>query len=214
MHKHPILPVVLLFGLCSAPLALSQTFKYEAYLAGTKVGTATVHVEISDEDYHLSGSARAQGILRWFGKWRTRFDVKGWIKGDELTLDEYRYVERGEHKRRELSVRDGVLRVVKNGKPRRPRKALPGTDFLTGLFVNPQCHEEQLLHTGRHSYRLRRLGSPIETIGTAKCRYEIHDDDGDRYVASVEFAQLGDLTIPVKMTFGGFIQGRMELVEP
>ncbi len=214
MHKHPILLAVALFGLCSTPEALSQTFKYQAYLAGAKVGTATVHVEISEDDYFLSGSAKAQGILRWFGKWRTRFEVKGRITGDELTLEEYRYVEREEHKRRELSIRDGVLRVIKNGKPRRPRKALPGTDVLTSFFVNPQCHDEQLLHTGRHNYQLRRLGPPIETIDSSRCRYEIHDDDGDRYVASVEFAQLGDLTIPVKMTFGGFIQGRMELVEP
>jgi len=214
MHKHPILLAVLLFSLCSAPQAFSQTFRYQAYLAGTKAGTAIVHVEISDKTYHLSGSAKAQGILKWFGKWRSRFEVKGRIDGDELFLDEYRYVEREERKRRELSVRDGVLRVVKNGKPRRPRKALPGTDILTGLFVNPRCHDEQLLHTGRHNYQLRRLDLPNETTGTSRCRYEIHDDDGDRYVASVEFAQLGDLTVPVKMTFGGFIRGRMELVEP
>ena len=173
-----------------------------------------MHVDISADDYSLSGTAKAQGILKWFGKWRSRFEVKGRIKGDELTLDEYRYVEREEHKRRELSVRDGVLRVIKNGKPRRPREALPGTDVLTSFFIKPQCHDEQLLHTGRHNYQLRRLGPTIETAGTSRCRYEIYDDDGDRYVASVEFAQLGDLTIPVKMTIGGFIQGRMELVEP
>ncbi len=214
MRKHLILLTALLFSACSAHVALGETFKYQAYLAGTKAGTATVHVDISDGDYSLSGSAKAQGILKWFGKWRTRFEVKGRIEGGALTLDEYRYVEREERKHRELSVREGVLRVVKNGKPRRPREALPGTDVLTGLFVKPQCHDEQLLHTGRHNYQLRRLGPPIETTGSSRCRYEIHDDEGDRYVASIEFAQFGDLTVPVRMTFGGFIRGRMELVEP
>lgn len=207
-----ILAVILGFAVSAE--TYGETLRYEGFIAGVRAGEATVELEISADSYVISGVAATNGLLDIFGNWRASFDAHGQIVDARPQITEFHYVEQDDEKQREVTVRDGVLLVFKNGKPRSRRSALPGVDLLTTLFVLPQCEEEKLLHTGRQNYRLRRIESPAEAFLAGLCRYDVVDDEGIRFQVSIEFARVADLTIPVKMTFEGLLTGWLELVAP
>ncbi len=195
----------LVFSSCVAQAA---TFEYQAYIGGLKAGHATVHVDLDQEFYEVSGSARAEGLVDALGSWYTKFSTTGKFVAGNAELIEYRYLEKGDHKRRDVSVRDGELRVIKNGKERPLRPAFPGVDVLTALYINPNCEEEKQLHSGRHWYVLKRIGPDADV-----CRYHVIDDDGDSYDAEFVYGERENLIIPVSITISGFLTGRMVLVE-
>ncbi|MCZ6643832.1 MAG: DUF3108 domain-containing protein [Gammaproteobacteria bacterium] len=192
----------------SSSVAQAATFKYHAYIGGVKAGHATVHVNLDEESYEVSGSARAEGLVDALNSWYTRFSSTGRFVDGNAELIEYRYVEKGDHKRRDVTVRDGELRVIKNGKQRPLRPAFPGVDVLTALYVDPTCEEEKQLHSGRHSYVLKR----IETDNDV-CRYHVTDDDGDSYRAEFVYGEVQNITVPLSITVTGFLTARMILVE-
>ena len=191
----------------SCTVAQAATFKYEAYIAGMKAGHATIRVDWNEDSYEVSGSARTDGLLEAFGSWHTRFTATGKFVAGIAQLIEYRYIEKGEHKHRDVTVRDGELRVIKNGKDRGLRPAFPGVDVLTAMYIAPRC-EEQQLHSGRHFYLLKRVGQDSNI-----CRYEVTDDDGDRYNADIVYGERENLTVPLSITLSGLLTGRLVLVE-
>jgi len=211
MQKLVVLLGVIL-GLASAAAGQGQTLRYEAYIAGIRAGGATVQLDISADDYVIVGTASADGLLDIFANWRVEFNAQGKIVDARAELTEFHYVERDDLNQREVTVRDGVLHVVENGKQLSTRSALPGTDLLTALFVAPQCSTAKLLHAGRQSFRLRRLESVNEAM--AICKYDVLDDAGEHFQVTAEFSMVGGLTIPVKLSYEGLLSGWLELVQP
>ena len=198
---------LLLVFFCS--VATAATFKYQAYIAGVKAGRATIHVDRNQDSYTVSGSAKAEGLVDARGSWHTRFVATGKVVEGVAELTQYRYVEKGDHKRRDVTVRDGELRVIKNGKERPLRPAFPGVDVLTALYIEPNCRQEQQLHSGRHYYALKRIGQDPEI-----CRYHVTDEDGDTYKADIVYTERENLTVPLSITLSGFLTGRMVLLDP
>ncbi|MCZ6619267.1 MAG: DUF3108 domain-containing protein [Gammaproteobacteria bacterium] len=192
----------------SSTVVQAATFKYEAYIAGIKVGHATIHVDWNEDSYEVSGSAHTDGLVDTFGSWHTRFTATGKFVAGIAQLIEYRYIEKGDHKHRDVTVRDGELRVIKNGKDRGLRPAFPGVDVLTALYIAPRCIPEQQLHSGRHFYLLKRVGQDSDV-----CRYEVTDDDGDSYRADIVYGERENLTVPLSITLSGLLTGRLVLVE-
>ena len=207
--------------------AAAVVLRYDAFVGGAKVGEARVHVVIDDGRYQIQGSARTLGLLDTFSDWRNRFSARGEIKtrgeisarGETKSSGEgkvegiqplsFSYLEKDRDKRREVLVQEGALQVIKNGKVRPTLPAPAGLDVLTGLFVLPRCQGDQLLHTGRHHYRLTRLESQ-----PGRCRYVVIDDDNDRYEVSVAFVSRGGIVVPHRVAVDGFLTGTVVLRDP
>ena len=200
--------------------AAATLLRYDAFVGGAKVGEARVHVIIDEGGYQIQGSARTRGLLDTFSNWRNRFCARGGLNsarggkgeapggvGDQgIRPLSFSYLEKDRDRRREVLVQEGTLRVVKNGKVRPSRPAPAGFDVLTGFFVLPSCAGDQLLHTGRHHYRLTRLESK-----PGRCRYVVMDDDNDRYEVSVAFTNRGGVVVPHRVVVDGFLSGTVVL---
>ena len=186
-----------------------ETLRYEGFVAGVKAATATVHVRRGPDGYEVLGDAEARGIARLFGDWRSDFFAVGRLVGATPELVEYGYVEREGRKYRDVYLSEGLVRVIKNGNPRPTHPVLPGVDVLTAAFIRPTCDARQVLHTGRRSYRLSRIGQAID----GGCRYLVVAGDGDRYKVRIQYGAVGALTVPVRFTVAGFPQGKIILVD-
>lgn len=183
------------------------TLRYLAYVAGSRVGEATVQVAVDGGRYQVSGSAHSDGVLQGFSDWRNRFSAEGVLAGTERRGESFDYTERDRDKVRHVLVRDGTLQVTKNGKRRPQRVAPPGPDLISALFVGPHCEGDQRLHTGRHSYRLVWLGGDSET-----CRYRVVDDDDDTFEIDLRLGRLGSLVVLDEVRVHGWLSGRIERV--
>lgn len=191
-----------------------QLLTYEASIAGAPAGVATVAIARSPQRYRIAGQARATGLLDAFNPWRARF----WSTGDMIdsvpTPRTYRYVERGRDKRRDVTVDEGLLTVIKNGKQRPTRPALPGLDVLTALFVEPRCTAALPLHTGRHGYQLS-IQPPLadQTTTANRCKYQVIDEDQDSFAAELQFGPAAGYRVPTRITVSGTLSGSMQLTD-
>ena len=184
------------------------TLRYAAFLAGAPVGEAAVSVTVADGRYQVEGDARSNGWLKGFTRWRNRFAAQGQVDGPHREPAEFSYTETDSDKERHLIVRDGTMQVTKNGRRRPPRPAPAGPDVISALFVQPHCGNDQVLHTGRHVYRLTRLQQ-----NPAGCRYEVTDDDGDTFEVELELGSREGLVVPEKITAYAWVTGWVELTD-
>ena len=203
------LSALLAFVVAGPGPVAAATFRYEAFVAGARAGEATVNVAVVEDRYEVSGTATADGVVEVFTDWHTRFQAHGQLLGGTLQPTEYSYVERDDDQHREVTVRDGMLRYFKNGRKRREHASPPGLDVLAALFVQPRCESERFVHSGRKEFRLTRVQSSREGV----CRYQVIDDDDDRYHADIRFGQRGKLTVPLSITVRGFLTGKAVLVD-
>jgi len=185
----------------------AATLHYEAFLAGVRVGAATVTVDLNGQSYAIRGDASATGVAYLFSDWRSEFHAGGRIVNGHPQLLAYGYNEHERRKQRILVLEDGLIHMTKNGKPGAPVPVLDGLDVLTAFFIQPDCWESQLLHTGRSNYRVE--GRPAGRAGG--CLFEVADDDGDRQRMVVEFGHRSGLVVPVKMTTRGLLRGSIVL---
>jgi hypothetical protein len=182
---------------------------YDAFLAGVRVGEAKVHLRLAAGRYEIRGTALALGMVERYSEWRNQFMAEGSVTDAGAQPETFSYLETDRNKRREVAVRSGVLQVTKNGKVRPARPTPPGLDVLSGLFIRPHCKGDQVLHTGRHGYRLSRLASE-----PGRCRYVVVDDDQDRYEVELTLARRDGLVVPGRFAFRGLLNGFLELREP
>jgi hypothetical protein len=181
--------------------------RYQAFLAGAPVGEATVNVAMANGVYVVEGSARSLGLMQRFSKWRTHFTARGRVEDAAGAGAEFSYAERNSGSTRFVQVSDGVLNVNKNGRQRPPVPSPPGPDVLSALFVPPHCRAEEVVHTGRSTYRLTRLRHD-----TGGCRYRVVDDDEDTFEMELQLQRLHHLVVPKRITVFGRITGSMVLV--
>jgi hypothetical protein len=184
------------------------TLRYRAFVAGAPVGEAEVNVSVINGFYQIEGDARSNGWLKGFTRWRNRFAASGSVAGLVKEPAEFTYTESDRDKHRHVIVRDGTMQVTKNGKerPERPSPAAP--DVVSALFVAPHCQDDQVLHTGRHVYRLSRIDRDV-----GGCRYTVVDDDGDTFEIDLDLGSRGGLVVPRKITFYAWLTGWVELTE-
>jgi len=204
--------VVTVIALLSCQFSSAETVQlhYQAFLGGASAGSARLALDQDAHQYSVIGSAKSKGLMESFNPWRAQFEARGSAADGGPVLEQYHYVEKDDRKLREVTVSEGLLRVVKNGKLRAELDALPGLDILTALFVKPKCDATLDLHTGRHGYQL--VSTKASPGGAADiCRYRARDDEGDSYQVTIEFAQIGELRVPRVIELNGFLSGRMKL---
>jgi len=200
----------------ASPEAVSQVaLTYEAYIAGINAGSAELMLQRSplrsnseDYQYHVEGTARSKGLWESFQQWRAEYSVTGQVAATTGVVPGHFYsLQTTPKKRREIHIRDGVLRETKNHKVRDPRPAQTGFDLLSAMFFLPPCHPSARVHTGRDGYTLARRGA-----GEAnKCRYSVTDENGDTYKMSLIYAVRAGFSVPVSVDVEGPMNGRMVL---
>lgn len=206
------LSIVTILALLAWQPASAETVQlhYEAYLGSALAGSARLALSQDGQSYSVVGSAKSKGLMESFNPWQAQFEARGALVEGVPQLEQYHYVESDNRKLREVTVSDGQLRVVKNGKLRAELAALPGMDILSALFVEPNCEPAFDLHTGRRGYRL--VNTQRGDDGSADtCTYSASDEDGDRYQVSIEFVRIGALRVPRVIELSGFLSGRMKL---
>lgn len=223
-----------------------QLLEYEAVIAGAPAGSARVAFArapirkdpssaasaaastaaeaeaeapspVVAERYRLVGEAKAEGLLDALSPWKTNF----WVSGERADLAvsavDYRYIEKGRSKRRDVHVSDATLKVIKNGRQRAPRAALPGMDVISALFAVAACPPSLMLHTGRHGYRLQAVGAGADTaadvrdIRPGRCRYRVTDEDDDQFDIDIEFETLAGARVPSRIEVAGTVTGTLAL---
>ena len=185
----------------------SATLHFDAYFAGLKVGAATVNVERGDNDYHIRGEAAARGVAYVFSDWQSKFYAEGRIDAGKSELVRYGYEEQERNKHRILKIESGSIHQIRNGKVRPPRTVLDGLDVLSAFFVEADCWESRLLHTGRHNYWITGRPSKIE----GGCLFQVEYDDGDQQKIHIIFGDREGLRVPVKLTTLGVLRGTILL---
>lgn len=173
---------------------------YEAFVAGARIGQATVHVTVDDEYYLVTGHARTEGLLERLKRWRSRFASSGVLDADDTAADEFFYVQRDSRREREIRVRNGTVEESRNGRFRSAKPSGPGLDLLRALFVEPDCASYHELHTGRQSYRV----TPLST-GRDSCHLHVVDGDDDAFEVRLEFGRHQDLRVPTRITVHGLL---------
>lgn len=194
--------------LWSPPYSDAATYRYEAYFAGFKVGSAVVIVERDRNGYRIEGSAAARGVAAFFSDWQSDFYASGVFDDFAPELLTYGFDERTRKKRRVLKLVDGWVEVSRNGQVRPPVPMLEGLDVLTAFFIVPACWPSQLLHTGRYNYWVD--GRPGNPDG---CDFEVRDDDGDRSRVRLQFEEHHGTLVPVRLSTVGLLKGRILLRE-
>jgi hypothetical protein len=190
------------------PDASDVDLRYQAFVAGAPVGEATVKVALADGVYRVEGDARSNGWLKGFTNWRNQFSARGRLDGLNREPTEFSYTERDSRKHRHVVVRDGTLQVTKNGKQRPSLQSPSGADIISALFVQPHCRGDQVLHTGRHVYRLSRLAHNPDG-----CRYSVVDDDDDTFEIELVLGRRDGLVVPTKIKVYAWLTGWVELME-
>lgn len=190
------------------PSGQPLVLEYRALVAGAPVGRATVTLHVADDGaYRIRGVASSNGWLQGFTDWRNRFSARGRVLDAGVAPEEFRYHEQDRDKDRRVVVRRGTVQVTKNGRKRPARQAPQGPDLLSALFVAPACGADQVVHTGRHRYRLKLLEQTA-----AGCRFRVLDDDQDSFELEMEFDRRADRRVPRRITVRTWLTGSVELV--
>lgn len=202
-------PIFLL--LLTLPVAVASAsvhiLQYEAFIAGVRVGGATVEVQRDSNTYRISGSAAVVGTAHLFSAWHSDFRAKGRFRNGKPTLLRYSYVEQDRKKVRALTLGDGEVHQVKNEKVRPVGQILDGVDVLTAFFIDPSCQSDQLVHTGRYNYRINGHPSSVE----GGCDVEVRDTDGWQRRVHVVFGDHAGIRVPLRMTTRRFPGGTIIL---
>ena len=203
----------LVLALCLVPaLAMGQSvaLKYDAFIGVAHAGEIRVQVARDAQSYQVRGQARARGLVELLKDTRGWFSAAGRLESGQPLPETYEYYQKDKSKERFISVAGGQLTYVKDGASRPPVAALPGTDLVTALWVEPRCEDLTEVHTGRSAYAFTLL-EQAEGV----CRFRVKEDDEDEppFSLDVEYGERGGVRVPVSIRSTGGWAGRIVLVE-
>lgn len=217
MYRATSLAVLLMMSTASS----AATFDYAVYLAGAKAGEARISVASLGSSYSIAGVLRSVGVLDVFTAWRGRFQAEGEFTDGSPTLTRYQFQERDRTNVRTVSIENGVLRQVKNGRLRAPQVAPEGVDLFSTFVLPGGCLPRTALHLAKQSYSLDLESTSSGVLARSarstfsgdalQCRYQV-DKDGSTLRATLWIAQVDGLSIPVRIEFDGSIQGGLYLI--
>lgn len=198
-----------------APLPVSATtLDYDAYVGAAKVGGAEVVIERADDTYQIRGKAWAEGFFEWLTEWRSRFSAVGRFVEGLPVADGYSLIELAKDKAKEISLADGTVTYVKNGRTKQTPPPASKLDLLSALFMPNGCETSSEIHNGKDEYSLRL--TRVETVSGAdgaalRCDFEVRDAEDERIEASVWLGVVDGLTVPVRLDLRGALEGTLKL---
>ncbi|NJN51745.1 MAG: DUF3108 domain-containing protein, partial [Gammaproteobacteria bacterium] len=175
----------LLWLLSFSTLARGETFDYAVYVGSTRAGEAKITVASDGVRYWVDGVLRSSGVLDLLTAWRGAFRSEGEISGGYPVLTGYEFREQDRRNVRYVTIHDGVLTQVKNGRVRPPRAAPEHADLLSTFLLPGGCLAQTSLHLAKTSYALDLQSTRGDVIdrsarsvyeGAAlQCRYEMQE---------------------------------------
>jgi hypothetical protein len=197
--------------LAAGPLAAQEaTLGYDAYVKGSKVGEAEIRVERDHGSYAVSGNAWSTGVLGLLSRWRTMFSATGSLDDSRPVTSSYSLIEHARNKVKEFFLADGQATYIKDGETRTP-KAPTSVDWLSALFVNPDCAAAgSEVHNGKDRFAVKLLRIVSEGA-VERCEFELRDDDDERISATVLLGEVDGLTVPLKLELIGALEGTLKL---
>lgn len=200
----------------AASVAFADTLHYDAFLAGIRIGTATVTIHRDARRYGIEGEAAVRGVASLFSDWQSRFYAHGQIQDHRPKMTSYGYDEREGKRHRVLRLSNGKTRQTRNGRLGPARPAPDGLDVLTAFFIEPACWDTQLVHTGRSSYRIEGTRNPSAPTANdpsprIRCEFLVRDEDGDQRRVHVIFDTRDGLLVPARLRIGGLLRGTIRL---
>ncbi len=206
---------ILGFAVLIGPLAAhATTLDYDAYLSGTRVGGAEVTIERADNTYVIQGKAWAEGLFKWVTQWRSLFSANGRLENGAPVAEGYSLTERARDKVKELSLQDGNLTYVKNGKPRTPVAPTSKLDLLSALFLPNGCDTSADIHNGKDQFFLTLTRAETATAvpgASLRCEFDVRDQDQQRIKAVVWLGERDGFTVPVQLDLAGALEGTLKL---
>lgn len=198
----------------AGPGANAMLLDYTAYLGDTKVGEATVSIDLGDSGYEITGEAQSTGLMSFFSKWRSLFSIRGLFGfGGKPVASEYQVTEESSGKNRHIVYAGEQVHVTKNGKLRSPMPLPAGTDFWSLLFLSDDCGEARTVHDGKDLWQVTPRHSEIAEDGTRYCEFDLIDEDQERSTAAVWLEEIGDLKVPVQLELEGAMRGTFKLTD-
>ncbi len=206
-----------ILGLCLllGPLAAqATTLDYDAYVGKSRVGGAEITIERQADSYLIRGRAWAEGLFKFLTKWRSHFTATGRLEGGAPLPEGYSLIEQARNKVKEISLKNGEMTYVKNGRKRAPRTLSSKLDLLSALFLPNGCDTSPNIHNGKDQFylKLTRAEQATELPGaTLRCEFDVRDDDNQQIRAVVWLGERDGLTIPVQLDLAGALEGTLKL---
>lgn len=128
-----------------APSANAQTTRLDAayaiYLTGIPVARGSVTVDLSDDGFVATGSARTSGFIRLISKGDGSVRARGSLKSDRVIASNFlgRYNSSRREQKIEMSVENGVAKEISLHPPRpeKEKGRVPITDETRRNIVDP-----------------------------------------------------------------------------
>ena len=189
---------------------IESTYVYSAYLKGAKTHEAEVTVSKGTFSYKIWGKAKAVGIAGFLSRFKTRFLSLGHLVNGRPVADAFELDKTSKKSIRTVRIEGDVLKVVRNGVVRPPKKTLAHIDVLSAFFMMGECADTKEFHTGRHGYVMTLLSSTVDERGM-RCDYHLIDDDMDEYDGTVWLGERDGFIVPLRFVFDGALTGTIVL---
>ncbi len=200
----------LLLALALPFAAQATTLDYEVKVEGRQAGYMEVTVTVEENDYQIKGRMWSTGLAKLLSRWWSKFTTSGRLENGRPVIDEHELVEHSNQRDREVLVKDGILRELKNGRQKAPRKILADMDVLSALFFAEDCDAPAKLYNSKDSYRVVSVAAELKQ-DTLRCEFDIRDEDNDHFHATVWLNRIDGMNVPVRVDLKGKKEGSIRL---
>ncbi len=190
--------------------AQPATLRYDAYVGMAHAGVINVVVERDEQSYLVRGDAESRGLMELIKATRGWFSANGHFKDGTLHPDKYEYYQKDSGKEKFVSVTDGQVKYIRDGRERDLTDAPIGTDLVSALWASSECSAIAQVHTGRSGYAFMLLDE-AESV----CHFSVQEDDEDEvpFEVDIEYGERQGLRVPIVIRSTGGWAGRLQLVE-
>jgi len=190
--------------------AQATTLDYQVNVEGRKAGYMEVTVSVNENNYQIKGRMWTTGLARFLSRWWSKFTTSGRLENGRPVTAQHRMVEHSKRRDRDVQVDGGILRELKNGRHKKPRKILARTDVLSALFFAHDCDAPANLYNSKDSYQLVAVAAE-QSADAMRCEYDVRDEDNQRFHATVWLNRIDGRNVPVRIDLSGGVKGSIRL---
>ena len=190
--------------------AAATTLEYEVKLEGRTAGYMELTVTVDEQDYQIKGRMWSTGLAKFFSNWWSRFTTFGRLKDGKPLVEGHQLVEHSNQRQRAVTVKDGILEELKNGRQKPPRKIDARLDVLSALFFADNCDIPPALFNSKDQYQIVKTASARDG-DTLRCEFHVQDSDHDEFSATVWLNRIDGINVPVRVDLKGDRKGSIRL---
>jgi len=190
--------------------AAATTLDYEVKVDGRKAGYMEVTVTRDENDYQIKGRMWSTGLAKFLSNWWSKFTTSGRLENGQPVTDSHELEEHSNQRDRAVSVKNGILEELKNGRQKPPRKVFAHMDVLSALFFAENCDAPAALFNSKDQYHVVKVATE-EKSDMLRCEFDVQDADKDRFRATVWLNRVNGINVPVRVDLKGDRKGSIRL---